>query len=150
MLLLSWGIHIGGCCKLLGALIGVVTLGSAFITSHLRLVLSCNRHNIASSPWGSIGVVGDIVVVELGQCTDEIARVAGVVVVVSSGPWVSSSTVGIGWTVHRGSIVSWGKSCRRVGAILCGMVGSCLIHHSTLAVLIGLVDLAFHLNGRVH
>ena len=95
-LLLSWGICIRGCGNLLGALIGVVTLGSTFITSHLGLVLSCNRHIIASSSWGSIGVGGDIVVVELGRCTIEIAGVAGVVVVVSSGPWVSSSKVGIG------------------------------------------------------
>src|SRR3954462_11133854 len=91
-LLLSWGICIGGCGNLLGALIGIVTLGSTFITSHLRLDLCCNRHNIASSSWGSVGVGGDIVVVELGWCTVEIAGVTGVVVV-SSGPWVS--TVGI-------------------------------------------------------
>ena len=109
LLLLSWGICIGGYGNLLGALIGIVTLGSTFITSHLRLVLCCNRHNIASSPRGSVGVGGNIVVVELGWCTVEIARVAGVVVI-SSGPWVSSSTVGIGRTVHRGSIGSRGKS----------------------------------------
>src|SRR3954469_16160429 len=133
---MSWGIHIGSCCKLLGALIGVVTLGSAFITSNLRLVFSCNRHSIASSPWGSIGVVGVSMVVELGRCTVEIVGVVGVVVVVSSGPWVYSSTVGIGWTVHRGSIGSWGKSWRWVGAILWGMVGSWLMHHSTFAIII--------------
>src|SRR3954463_6091727 len=107
-LLLSWGICIGGCDILLGALIGVVTLISKVITSHLRLVLCCNRHNIASSPRGSVGVSGSIVVVELGWCTVEIVRVAGVVVI-SSGPWVS--TVGIGRTVHRGSVGSRGKSC---------------------------------------
>src|SRR3954463_5923349 len=84
-LLLSWGICIGGCGILLGALIGVVTLGSTFITSYLRLVLCCNRHNIASGPWGSVGVGGGIVVVELGWGTVEIARVVGVFVV-SSGP----------------------------------------------------------------
>src|SRR3954471_20290737 len=78
-LLLSWGICIGGCGNLLRALIGIVTLGSTFITSHLRLVLRCNRHNIASSPWGSVGVGGGIVVVELGWCTGEIAGVARVV-----------------------------------------------------------------------
>ena len=72
---------------------------------------------------GSVGVGGDIVVVELGWCMVEIARVAGVVVV-SSGPWVSSSTVGIGGTVHRGSVGSWGKSWRWVGVILWCMVGS--------------------------
>src|SRR3954469_8885670 len=98
-LLLSWGICIGGCGNLLGALIGIVTLGSTFITSHLRLVLCCNRHNIASSPWGRVGVGGGIVVVGLGWCTVQITGVAGVVVV-SSGSWVS--TVGIGRTVHRG------------------------------------------------
>src|SRR3954470_2088716 len=101
------GICIGGCGILLGALIGVLTLGSTFITSHLRLVLCCNRHNIASSPRGSTGVGGGIVVVELGRCTIEITGVPGVVVVVSSGPWVSM--VGISWTIHWGSIVSWGK-----------------------------------------
>src|SRR4051812_27662796 len=106
-LLLSWGICIGGCDNLLGALIGVVTLGSTFITSHLRLVLFCNRHSLASSPRGSVGVGGSMVVVELGWGTVEIAGVAGVAVV-SSGPWVS--TIGIGRTVHQGSVVSWSKS----------------------------------------
>src|SRR3954463_16222981 len=102
-LLLRWGICIGGCGILLGALIGVVTLISRVITSHLRLVLCCNRHNIASSPRGSVVVGGSIVVVELGWCTVEISSVAGVVVI-SIGPWLS--TVGIGRTVHRGSVGS--------------------------------------------
>ena len=79
--------------------------------------------------------------------TIEIASVAGVVVI-SSGPRVSM--VGIGRTVHRGSVGPWGKSWRWVGAILLGLMGSWLMHHRTLAVLIGLVDLSFHLNGRVH
>src|SRR3954464_2859894 len=143
---MSWGIGIGGCGILLGALIGGVTLISTVITSHLRLFLCCNRHNIASSPRGSVGVGGNIVVVELGWCTVEIVRVAGVVVI-SSGPRVS--TVGIGRTVHRGSIGSRGKSWRWVRAILWGLMGSWLMHHATLAVLIGLVDLSFHLDGRV-
>src|SRR5215216_3084804 len=146
-LLLSRGIGIGGCGILLvGALFGVVTLISTVITGHLRLVLCCNRHNIASSPQGSIGVGGSIVVVELGWCTVEIARVSRVVVI-SSGPWVS--TVGIGRTVHRGSVGSRGKSWRWVGAVLWGLMGSWLMHHATLVVLIGLVDLSFHLDGRV-
>src|SRR3954465_9376954 len=103
-LLLSWGIGIGACVILLvGALIGVVTLISTVITSHLRLVLCCNRHNIASSPRGSVGVGGSIVVVKLGWCTVEISIVAGAVVI-SSGPWVS--TVGIGRTVNWGSVGS--------------------------------------------
>src|SRR3954463_1294012 len=107
-LLLRWGIRIGGCGILLvGALVGVVALISTIITSHLRLVLCCNRHNIASSPRGSVGVGGSIVV-ELGWGTVEIVRVAGVVVI-SSGP--RFSTVGIGRTVHRGSVGSRGKSC---------------------------------------
>src|SRR4051812_27723717 len=71
-LLLSWGISIGGCGNLLGELIGILTLGSTFITSHLRLVLRCNRHIIASSPRGSVGIDGNIIVVELGWCTVEI------------------------------------------------------------------------------
>src|SRR3954462_8595100 len=96
-----------GANLLVGALIGVVTLISTVITSHLRLVLCCNRHNIASSPRGSVGVNCSIVVVELWWCTVEIVRVARVVVI-SSGPWVS--TVGIGQTVHRGSVGSRGKS----------------------------------------
>src|SRR3954463_10733735 len=144
--MLSWGICIGGCGILLGALIGLVTLISIVITSHLRLVLCCNRHNIASSPRGSVGVGGSVVVVELGWGTVEISRVAGVVVI-SSGPRVS--TVGIGRTVHRGSVGSWGKSWRWVRAILWGLMGSWLVHHTTLAVLIGLVDLSFHLDSRV-
>ena len=109
-----------GCGNLLGALIGIVTFDSTFKTSHLRLVLCYNRHIIASSPWGSVGVGGDIVGVELEWGTVEIPGV----VVISSEPWVSSSTVGIGWTVHRGSVVSWGKAWRWVGAILWGMMGS--------------------------
>src|SRR3954468_10334271 len=145
-LLLSWGICIRGCGILLGALVGVVTLISTVITSYLRLVLCFNRHNIASSPRGSVGVGGSIVVVELGWCTVEIARFAGVVVI-SFGPWVS--TVGIGRTVHRGSVGSRGKSWRWVRAILWGMMGSWMMHHATLAVLIGLVDLSFHLDDRV-
>src|SRR3954469_138381 len=145
-LLLSWGIGIGGCGILLGALIGVVTLISTVITSHLRLVLCCYRHSIASSPRGSVGVGGSIVVVELGWGTIEMARVAGVVVT-SFGPRVS--TVGIGRTVHWGSVGSRGKSWRWVRAILWGLMGSWLMHHATLAVLIGLVDLSFHLDGRV-
>src|SRR3954469_10523857 len=146
-LLLSWGICIGGCGILIvGELVGVVTLISTVITSHLRLVLCCNRHNIASSPRSSVGVGGSIVVVELGWCTIEIVRVAGVVVI-SSGPWVS--TFGIGRTVHRGSVGSRGKSGRWVREILWGLMGSWLMHHATLAVLIDLVDLSFHLDGRV-
>src|SRR3954462_11685208 len=145
-LLLSWGICIGGCGILLvGALVGVVTLISTVITSYMRLVLCCNRHSIASSPRGGVCVGGSIVV-ELGWGTVEIARVAGVVVI-SSGPRVS--TVGIGRTVHRGSVGSRGKSWRWVRAILWGLMGSWLMHHATLAVLIGLVDLSFHLDGRV-
>src|SRR4051812_13812672 len=88
-LLLRWGVCIGGCGILLGALIGVVTLISTVITSHLRLFLCCNRHNIASNPRGCVGVSGSNVVVELGWCTVEIARVAGAVVI-SSGPRVST------------------------------------------------------------
>src|SRR3954468_12389258 len=146
-LLLSWGIGIGGCGILLvGELVGIVAFISTVITSHLRLVLCCNRHNITSSPRGSVGVGGSIVGVELGWGTVEIARVVGVVVI-SSGPWVS--TVGIGRTVHRGSVGSRGKSGRWVRAILWGLMGSWLMHHATLAVLIVLVDLSFHLDGRV-
>src|SRR4051812_18501133 len=117
------------------------------MTSHLRLVLCCNRHSIASSPRGSVGVGDSIVVVELGWGTVEIARVAGVVVI-SSGPRVYR--VGKGGTVHRGSVCSWGKSWRWVRAIFWGLMGSWLMHHATLAVLIGLVDLSFHLDSRVN
>ena len=145
MLLLRWDIGVGGCSILLvGALVGIVAFISTVITGHLRLVLSCYRHIIASSPRGSVGVGGSIVVIELGWDTIEIARVAGVVVI-SSGPRVS--TVGIGRTVHRGSVGSWGKSWRWVGAILWGLMGSWLMHHTTLVVLIGLVDLSFHLDS---
>ena len=108
-LILSWGIHIGSGGSLLGTLIRVVTLHSTLKTSDLGLVLDGDRHNIASSPRGSVGVGGSIVVVELGWCTSEIAVVAGVVMV-SSGTWVY--TVGIGRTVHRGSVGSRGKSWR--------------------------------------
>src|SRR5215216_4419146 len=147
MLVLRWDIGIGSCSILLvGALVGIVAFISTVITSHLRLVLGCYRHIIASSPRGSVGVGRNIVVVELGWGTIEIARVAGVVVI-SSGSRVS--TVGIGRTVHRGSVGPWGKSWRWVRAILWGLMGSWLMHHTTLAVLIGLVDLSFHLDRRV-
>src|SRR3954463_16425578 len=79
-LLLSWDIGIGGCSILLvGALVGIVAFISTVIIGHLRLVLGCDRHRIASSPRGSVGVGvgGSIVVVELGWGTVEIARVAG-------------------------------------------------------------------------
>src|SRR3954471_3231214 len=58
--------------------------------------------------------------------------------------------VGIGRTVHRGSVGSRGKSGRWVRAILWGLMGSWLMHHATFAVLIGLVNLSFHLDGRVY
>src|SRR3954462_14956471 len=75
-LLLSWGIGIRGCSILLvGALVGIVAFISTVITSHLRLVPCCYRHNIASSPRGSVGDGGSIVVVELGWGTIEIANV---------------------------------------------------------------------------
>src|SRR3954468_10495464 len=141
MLLLGWDIGIRGCSVLLvGKLVGIVAFISTVITGHLRLVLGCDRHSIASSPRGSVGVGGSIVGVELGWGTGEISRVAGVVLI-SSGSRVS--TVGIGWTVHRGSVGSWGKSERWVGAILWGLMGSWMMHHTTLTVLIGLVDLSF-------
>src|SRR3954462_2181354 len=144
-LLLSWDIGIGGFSILLvGALVGIVAFISTVITGHLRLVLGCDRQSIASSPRGSVGVGGSIVSVELGWGTVEIARVAGVVVI-SSGSRVS--TVGIGRTGHRGSVGFWGKSWRWVGAILWGLMGSWLMHHTTLAVLVGLVDLSFHLDS---
>src|SRR3954471_18154836 len=117
---LSWDIGIRGCGILLvGALVGIVAFISTVITSYLRLVLCCYRHSIASSPRGSVGVGGSIVGVELGWGTVEIARVARVVVI-SSGYRVS--TVGVGWTGHRGSVGSWGKSWRWVGAILWGLM----------------------------
>src|SRR4051812_34731208 len=78
MLLLSWGIGIGGCGILLvGALVGIVAFISTVITSYLRLVLCCYRHSIASSPRGSVGVGGSIVV-ELGWGMVEIARVRAI------------------------------------------------------------------------
>src|SRR3954466_3407900 len=84
-LLLSWDIGIGGCSILLvGALVGIVAFISTVITGHLRLVLGCYRHNIASSPRGSVGVGGNIFVVELGWGTIEISSIARVVVI-SSG-----------------------------------------------------------------
>ena len=121
-----------------------MTLDSTFKTGSLRLFLGGNGYGIASSYWGSVGV--GIVVVELGWGTVEIVVVAGVVII-SSGLGVSSSTIGIGGTVHLGFVVSWGKSFRWVGAILLGLMGSRLMHHTMLAVFIGLIDLALHLNG---
>ena len=53
-LLLSWGIHISGGCKLLGTLIGVVTLHSTLETGDLGLVLDCDRYSIAASSGCSV------------------------------------------------------------------------------------------------
>ena len=94
-----------------------MTVDSAFKTSNLGLFFPCNRHNIASSPWGSIVVVV-VVVVGLGRCTVEVVGVAGVVVVVSSGLHFTSATVGVAWARHWRSIVPRGISGKRVGAIL--------------------------------
>ena len=132
-LLLSWGIHIGSGGNLIGTLIGVVTLHSTLKTSNLRLVFCYHGNSIASSSGCNIVVV---VVIVLGSCTVEIARVAGVVVVVSSGLHISSAMVGVAWTRHWGSIVPRGISGRRVGTILLGIVGPSLMHHSTLEVVI--------------
>ena len=126
--------------KLFGALIGEVTHDSTFIAVDGGLVFGVDGGSIASSPRGSIGVVVvSIVVVVVGA----------VVVVVPSGLRGSSVVVGVvgaiilsGWLV-----VSWGESSRGVVAILLVMVGSTLVHHHSLAVLIGLMQLSFHLYG---
>ena len=115
-----------------------MTLDSTFKTGDLRLVLGCYRQGITSSHWGSIGVgivVGDIFV--LGWGTVEITGVVVVasIVVVSSGLLVSS--IGVG-TVYL-------NLC--TGAELLDFVGSILVHHSALAILIGLINLPFHLDG---
>ena len=107
-LLLSWGISIGGCGNLLGALIGVVTLDSTFKASDLRLVFGSYGNNIASGPWGSIGV-GIIVVVVLRWGTVEVVVVARVMII-SSGLGVSSTTIGIGGTVPLWFVLPWNKS----------------------------------------
>ena len=75
--------------------------------------------------------------------------VVGVVVVVAPELRGSSIIVGVVWAVGLSSwlVVSWGKSSRGVVAVLLGMVGSILIHHSSLAVLVDLVQLPFHLYG---
>ena len=100
-LLLSWGIHIGSGGSLLGTLIGIVILHSTLETSDPRLVLCCDRHNIAASSWCSV-----VVVVALERGTVEIAGVARVIVV-SSGLHIASATVGVAWARHWGSIVPW-------------------------------------------
>ena len=70
----------------------------------------------------------------------EIADVVVVasIVVVSSGLLVSS--IGVG-TVYL-------NMC--TGAELLHFVGSILIHHSALAVLMGLIYLSFHLDGCIN
>src|SRR5215216_2452135 len=142
MLLLSWGIHIGSGGNLLGALIGIVTLHSTLETSDLRLVFCCHGHNIASSSGCSV------VVVALGRCTVEISGVARVVVV-SSGLHIASATVGVAWVGHWGSVVPRCILCRRVGMVLLLTVGSSLVHHTMSEVVVCLVNLPFHPNGRV-
>ena len=104
-----------------------MTLGSAFIT-HLRLVLSCNRHNIASSPWGSIGVGGDIVVVELGRCTIEIVGVTGFVVV-SSKPWDrSDGSSGVYWFLGQILEMGWGDTLGYDGFLVGASFYACDSH----------------------
>ena len=86
---------------------------------------------VRKSEWGTVGVV---------------------VVVMASWPGVSSTVVGKVRTRHqnRGLVGSWCKSSTWAGAKLLYMARSTLVHHPTLSVLIGLVDLSFHLDGRIH
>ena len=130
--------------KLFGALIGEVTHNSTFVAIDGGLVFGDYGGSIASSPWGSIGVVVvSIVVVVVG------AVVVVVVVVVPSGLRGSSVVVGVVGAIilGRGLVVSWGESSRGVISILLVMVGSTLVHHSSLAVFVGLMQLSFHLYG---
>ena len=71
------------------------------------------------------------------------------VVVVTFGLRGSSVVVGVVWAISlsRWPVVSWGKSSRGVVAVLLGIVGPILVHHSSLAVLVGLMQLSFHLYG---
>ena len=141
-LLLSRCCGIGGNpSKLFGALIGEVTHNSTFVAVAGGLVFGDDGGSIASSPWGSICVVVVSMVVAVA--------VVVVVVVVASGLRGSSIVVVVvgAITLSRGLVVSWGESSRGVVAVLLVMVGSILVHHSALAVLIGLVQLSFHLYG---
>jgi hypothetical protein len=145
-LLLSRCCGIGGNPgKLLGALFGEMTHNSTFIAVDVGLVFGVDGGSIASSPRGGIGVaVVSIVVVVVGAVV-----VVVVVVVVPSGLRGSSVVVGVVGAIilGRGIVESWGESSRGVIAILLIMVGSILVHHSSLAVLVGLMQLSFHLNG---
>ena len=92
--------------KLFGALIGEVTHNSTFVAVDGGLVFGVDGGSIASSPWGSIGVVVvSIVVAVVG---------AVVVVVVPSGLRGSSVVVGVVGTISlsSGLVVSWSKSSR--------------------------------------
>ena len=82
-----------------------MTLDSAFKASDLRLVFGSYWNSIASSPWGSIGV-GIVVAVLLRWGTVEVVVVARVMII-SSGLGVSSTTIGIGGTVHLWFVVPW-------------------------------------------
>jgi hypothetical protein len=142
-LLLSRCCGIGGNPgKLLGALLGEVTHNSTFIAVDGGFVFGVDGGSIASSPWGGIGVVVVSIVV----------AVVGAVVVVVVVPSVlrgSSVVVGVVGAIilGRGLVVSWGESSRGVISILLVMVGSTLVHHSSLAVFVGLMQLSFHLYG---
>ena len=81
-----------------------MTLDSTFKAGDLRLVLGFYRYGVASGSWGSIGV-GIVVVGILWWGTVEVVVVAGVIIV-SSGLGISSSTIGVGGTVHLGFVVS--------------------------------------------
>ena len=112
-LLLSrcWGIG-GNPGKLLGALFGEMTHNSTFIAVDGGLVFGVDGGSIASSPWGSIGVV----VVTIGVIVVVVVVVAAVVVdaVVASRLRVASIVGGVVWTerLRRWLVVSWGKSSR--------------------------------------
>ena len=148
-LLLSRCCGIGGNPgKLFGALIGEVTHNSTLIAVDGGLVFGNDGGSIASSPWGSIGVVVvSIVVVVVG-----VVVVVVVVVVIASGLRGSSVVVVVVGAIilSKGLVVSWGESSRGVVVVLLGMVGSILVHHSSLAVLIGLIYFSFHLYGCIH
>ena len=131
--------------KLFGALIGVVTHNSTFIAVDGGLVFGVDGGSIASSPWGSIGVV----VVSIVVAVVGVVVVVAIVVGIASGLRGSSVVVGVVVAIilSRGLVMPWGESSRGVVAVLLGMVGSILVHHSSLAVLVGLMQLPFHLYG---
>ena len=146
-LLLSRGVDFGGGVHFLGAFIGIMTLNSTFIAGDVGVVLWGDWDGVDAGPWGSI-----VEVVAGGSwwCTVEVVLVAGIGRVSSRSRKSTVAVIVRTRCRNKGAVGSGCKSSRCIGAVLLVLARSTLVHHTALAVLVGLVYLPFHLSGGVH